>query len=207
MTDFRVLLVEDEPELNEELGIALRSIPYVHVDQCRDVTTARTMIEAAYYDAAVLDFRLPLVAGGDDPVDESLCLSLRGRTAVVHITAHRGDEAVERHIKRVHPPDEFPLIISKGFGFTDDLVQKVRQLLPARRIKSKLAMLDPQAGESGYARRFRPDGSIPSVTSLLTDVCADIAELWKDLHPVFQAELRESFDILDDRTPIEVYSR
>ncbi len=61
----RVLVVEDEIRLADNVATALRDGPRFVVDVCHDGKEALLMYEAAEYDLIVLDLMIPLVRGVD----------------------------------------------------------------------------------------------------------------------------------------------
>ena len=71
----RILLVEDEVELQRLLKKALIDAGYV-VDVAADLTQARALVEGAKYDLAIVDFFL-----GDETGDEFIA-ELRSQVAV-----------------------------------------------------------------------------------------------------------------------------
>jgi two-component system response regulator PhoP len=59
----RVLVVEDEPRLAQNIGTALREGPQYAVDVCHDGEEALLFCDATDYDLVVLDLMLPKVPG------------------------------------------------------------------------------------------------------------------------------------------------
>ena len=212
MDDFLLLLVEDKAELRDQLAKALKTIPYVKVEDYGDVQSATNRINelalaGAQFDAAVLDFKLPPNPDEhEDKADFTLCQRLRPRVAIWHITAYRRDPEIETHIERYHSlPHRAPRIIEKDVGFTNTLVNEVRQALPAQYIYRQLNTLLLSDRNSARAGRGLREGSGGSLTSLMANVCADISRFWHELHPQFQAELKESFIVDESTAPVGVY--
>ena len=202
-SEARILLVDDEPDIRTQIASALAGNDY-QIDEFGDVQSATDAINKARsagweYDAAILDFRLPVTPlDRGTPVDESLCKMLTGRSLVWHITAYLTDDEIARQIRECHSADEAPRAIAKGVGFCAELERQVKQALASRRIKASMAMLRSGSSESGYSRRFRPDSAAVSATNLHARLCGDIKVYWKDLHPNFRDELRDLFDIQFD---------
>ena len=198
----RILLVEDEGGIREQIEAALRADDW-QIDQFSDVQSAKEGIDRAHaqgwsYDAAIIDLFLPRNAEDRKPkLDETLCRDVRPCALVWHISAHFNEEGgtVEEHIRRYHSPDELRAMIPKTPGFIGDLCEQVTQALGTRRIKATLAALQVGASESVLARRFRPDPADSSNTNLIAELCADIKRFWKDLTPAFQEELQGWCDI------------
>lgn len=212
MRKFRILLVEDKEDLREQLVLVLSAIRFFEVEGYGNVKAARQRIEELagqdeQFDAAVLDFRVPADEGVAEEVDETLCRRLRPQTDVWHITAYRGDPKVEAHIQAVHPPDEAIRIISKDIGFTAELVRQLQQAVPGRYIKQRLAKLDESDSRGPEGRPVRWESSAPSITSLLAEVCGDIAHFWRDLHPAHQQELEQWFQVVNKDGAVSVYPR
>ena len=83
----RVLVVEDEPRLAENVAKALREGPHYAVDLAHDGEEARLLWEVHEYDGVVLDLMLPKESGAD------VLKSMRSRgstTPVLVLTAMHG---------------------------------------------------------------------------------------------------------------------
>ena len=199
--EVRILLVDDEKDIRDQISAAFAPHNW-KIDEFGDVESAANAVrelrmKGREYDAAILDFRLPMSSlDRRTPVDVSLCNLVRNKTLVWHISVFlKDDPEIKAHVAACHSPDEQLAIIAKGVGFIEELESQIRRALAARRIKVSLNMLQPGPSASGYARRFRPDPAETSVTNLLARLCGDIKRFWNDLTPAFQSELAESFEI------------
>ena len=115
----RVLIAEDERDLNNILTKRLRSVGYA-VDACFDGREALEYLTSAEYDAAVLDIQMP----GMDGLEVLRRLRGEGRgTPVLLLTAR---DAVADRVKGLDAGANDYLV--KPFAF-DELMARVRVLL------------------------------------------------------------------------------
>ena len=115
----RLLLVEDEPELNEIIAKRLKKEHY-GVDQCFDGEEAWDYIEFTEYDAIILDIMLPKIDGIE------LMKRIRSQkreTPVIMLTAK---DSTEDRVKGLDSGADDYLI--KPFAF-DELLARIRVLL------------------------------------------------------------------------------
>lgn len=115
----RLLLVEDEPELNEVIAKRLKKEHY-GVDQCFDGEEAWDYIEFTDYDAIILDIMLPKINGIE------LMRRIRSQkkdTPVIMLTAK--DSTEDRVTGLDSGADDY---LVKPFAF-DELLARIRVLL------------------------------------------------------------------------------
>lgn len=115
----RILVVEDEPELNRLLTKRLKDAGY-SVDSCADGQDALDHLPGAEYDALVLDIMLPGISGLD------VLRRIRGakdRTPVLLLTAR---DSVEDRVTGLDAGADDYLV--KPFAF-DELLARLRVML------------------------------------------------------------------------------
>lgn len=89
----RVLLVEDEVRLAENIASALRESPQCSVDLAEDGETGLSLVQRHSYDVLVLDLRLPRMCG----IDVLTKLrAARSRVPVLILTANHDQASVIR---------------------------------------------------------------------------------------------------------------
>lgn len=115
----RILVVEDEPKLNELIVKRLKREHY-SVDACLDGSEALVYLAGAEYDALVLDIMLPGASGFE--VLQSL-RSRRDRTPVLFLTAR--DTVEDRVLGLDAGADDY---LVKPFAF-DELLARLRVLI------------------------------------------------------------------------------
>lgn len=205
----RILIVEDVDEVRQDLRAALeRKCPEtaVVIDEACCVREAKEHIEALKerglaYDIALLDFRLPLEAGGNPEGDEELCpaISAMNREAlVVHMTAFIEDSTILGHIAGQHQgPSAVPLgLVDKVSDplWIRHVTDSIRSYLAGQYVKAALvAALGPVEGAHVNAR-FRspePPGRFTSGTRLIGDLVAAVQQHWVHLAPEDQALVRK----------------
>jgi DNA-binding NtrC family response regulator len=101
----RVLLVEDDVDLRENLAELLGSMPEIEVETAHDLASARRAIAQKDYDVAVLDIRLP-DGDGITLAREIAERTAKGETGAKHLvlmTAYAGvaDDMVLPHIRQI----------------------------------------------------------------------------------------------------------
>ena len=115
----RILVVEDEPRLNELITRRLKDERY-SVDSCLDGEEAQSCIDCAEYDAVVLDIMLPKVDG------LAVLRSIRARndkTPVLLLTAR---DSIEDRVKGLDTGADDYLV--KPFAF-DELLARIRVMI------------------------------------------------------------------------------
>ena len=115
----RILVVEDEPELNRLLTKRLKAAGY-SVDSCADGRDALDHLPGAEYDALVLDIMLPGVSGLE--VLRRM-RSTRNRTPVLLLTAR---DSIEDRVTGLDAGADDYLV--KPFAF-DELLARLRVLI------------------------------------------------------------------------------
>ncbi len=112
----RILVVEDEPDLNQILAVKLQSEGYV-TDSCLDGADALFYLDSAEYDAVILDIMLPKVDGLE--VLRRL-RAKQNRTPVLLLTAR---DAVSDRVKGLDSGADDYLV--KPFAF-EELMARIR---------------------------------------------------------------------------------
>ena len=204
---FRFLVVEDvEFTLDQIIKLLSGEFADAQIDGAATVMRGTELIEEAarnrkIYDAAILDFRLPLDAGTNPEVDESLCLAIREKmpdTLVAHITSFITDPRVERHLAQVHSEAADPKAITldkENVDWGSHLVKRLKSHLYGRRIEPQVNDLfgpgDPasdlamERSSSTYGRR--------SITPKLAALTRDLESHYQDLEPRLQRRIDRYF--------------
>jgi len=135
--NIRILLVDDEATLREPLAEYLSKQGFV-VDQAVDAAKARSRLNAAVYDIALVDIMMP----GEDGL--SLCRHIREKTEtpVIFLTA-KGEET-ERIVGLELGADDY---ITKPFS-PRELVARIRVVL--RRFTDAPRRMGDQSGKPVY---------------------------------------------------------
>ena len=111
---FRILIVEDiRPTLDQLEKLLQEMNPATEVDGAETVDEARQMLvfrdrEGETYDAAIVDFKLPMAPGENPEFDTTICDMVSERmpdALIVHITAYEDQKIVADHIRERHVAD------------------------------------------------------------------------------------------------------
>ena len=119
----RILLVEDEPAIQDAVTYALRSDGY-DVDAVADGEQALEAARATAYDLVLLDVMLPTLSGID------VCRTLRGESDVPIIMLTARSTEVDRVLGLELGADDY---VTKPFS-TRELMSRVRALLRRREL-------------------------------------------------------------------------
>jgi two-component system response regulator RegX3 len=124
----RVLLADDEPDLAETVGYALRREGF-EVDTCADGEAALAAARGAAYDVAILDVMMPGLSGLD------ACRALRAESDLPIIMLTARDAEVDRVLGLELGADDY---LTKPFSLAE-LVSRVRALLRRRELDRTVA--------------------------------------------------------------------
>lgn len=119
----RILLADDEPDLTESVGYALRREGF-EVDSVGDGEAALAAARSNVYDVAVLDVMMPKVSGLD------VCRALRAESDLPIIMLTARDAEVDRVLGLELGADDY---LTKPFSLAE-LVSRVRALLRRREL-------------------------------------------------------------------------
>lgn len=206
---FRFLIIEDIKSTAEQLKALLaESFP----DSRDDIEVATTVREAQeltdrarddFYDAVILDLKLPSEPGHYPEVDESLCLRIKDKpTMVAHITAFLDDPRVQDHIRRVHTQELTPLsfVLSKReVQWASILVEKLKTYLFSSYIDQQMAEIfgggtTVVAASSAVRNHYRSRGH-GCTTHRLASLCRDIEAQWNVLDSGLKTRIRQKFNV------------
>ena len=199
--NLNILLADDQNDFRDLMKQILEGKGWT-VSAHSNVKSAQTALTAASrenrkFDVAILDFRLPThEMDTRDPVDETLCNTLRPTSFVIHITAFLDDPAVQKHNQRCHPPAGQPMILKKDADIFERTVSCIEQIIHTTPIREKLDSLRARPGEGAPGRLYRPDASVSSASNLALQICHDIKTSWPYLHSQFQQELTAIFNVI-----------
>lgn len=121
----RILLVDDDVEIRDLLGSALRAEGF-DVRTCPDTTEMRKALSAAPADLIVMDLMMP----GEDGITATRALRAESQIPIIMLTA-KGDE-VDRIIGLEIGADDY---MAKPFN-TRELVARIRSVLRRHRFES-----------------------------------------------------------------------
>ncbi|MCI0660091.1 MAG: hypothetical protein L0220_03355 [Acidobacteria bacterium] len=204
---FRLLIVEDdENTLNQLQKLFDEEFPDAIVDTAATIKKGMLLIEEAfenrcYYDAAILDLKLPLDVGEAAEVDELVCHKIRNLmpdALIVHYTGYPEDKQILQHVKNAHtgPHDPRTSIISKlKSGWSIELLRKAKMYLYGCRIEKQIDLL--------FGSRSRePSGG--SLTHNIAMLQRDIIVHWNDLDQMLQERIKSIFHVDADSLPIRI---
>jgi DNA-binding response OmpR family regulator len=116
MPEKRILLVEDEPMVQQMLTIVLRGEGYV-VDAASTVSEAMALLDRQSYALAIVDWRLP--GGGDGLLVADTAAELGAKTMVMsgYLFQMPGGRA-DRHLTLMKPvrPAEIVDVVTRAIG-------------------------------------------------------------------------------------------
>ena len=116
----RILIIDDDLELCEELSDSLRSEGYL-VEHIQDPIKAEGLMRGGSYDAFLLDYKMPLLSGID------LLKKLKKDNVRRQILIISGKPHVEVVLKEENLSDMVRGIIAKPIIF-ETLLEKIREL-------------------------------------------------------------------------------
>jgi DNA-binding response OmpR family regulator len=161
----RVLIVDDEPNIRELVGVYIRSAGF-EVDEAADGAQGLRKAESTAYDAVVLDIMLPMMDGVE------VCRRIRQRSNVPIIMLTARDSDVEKVAALETGADDY---VTKPFS-PPELVARVRAIIrraqagrPAGPIVIGGLSVDPAA------REVRVDGSRVPLTTKEFDLLHALA--------------------------------
>lgn len=118
MASKRVLIIEDDIELSEQLAEALQDESYF-TDCCSDPVKGEGLIRNGDYEIILLDYKLPGLTGID------ILKKLKADNIKKRIFLVTGRPSVERVIKEEYLSDMIGGIISKPIDF-EGLLKKIK---------------------------------------------------------------------------------
>ncbi|MGA2185907.1 MAG: hypothetical protein ABSH47_23045 [Bryobacteraceae bacterium] len=204
---FRFLVVEDvEFTLSQIVKLLKAEFAEAQIDTAATVRRGTELIEEAArhrkpYDAAVLDFRLPLETGTNPEVDESLCLAIREKTPstlVAHITSFITDPRVARHLAQVHSEAADPkatTLDKEDVDWGSQLVSRLKSHLYGWMIELQMNDLfgtGDFALDPAMARSSWPSGR-RSITPKLAALTRGLEAHYEDLEPRLQRRIDQYF--------------
>lgn len=198
----RFLIVEDDPVTQMLMSAMLRkAFPSARVDTAYAVDEATVLLRAAaaerfYFDAVILDYKLPphrgLTAEGDDSLCRLVGESMR-RALVVHVTAFIDDEALRDHLKQLHhqaigPPGFFQPKLEAEWGFK--VARQLQTYLYSEHVSKQVRQLfspDP------FDQVQDDDLCVPQrdATSALAALRRDVAAYWPYLTTAVRDEVQQ----------------
>jgi CheY-like chemotaxis protein len=223
---YRILLVEDEKPVAETIRLILSNCfskaqidnaQEARIDVCWSVEGARDLIETAAteYDAAILDFLLPLSdISNEKYFDETICELLArwaGRIIIFHISGFSTDPAITKHMNLKHPEYSLRgLLIPKGNGKTswqEVLAERVRGALYSRFLRESIGALfgGVSVAEHRDYRRFGGRTRPVSTTSSIVHLTVDISRYWPFLDDSTKTLVEQHFRIDHTQTPVAVF--
>jgi CheY-like chemotaxis protein len=216
---FRILIVEDEPKLLEELRESFRGyFPDSKIELAGAVDDALQLVKAAFssgwfYDVAVLDLRLPRQEGGHAELDETICREIRDTrrdTLVIHISAYGEEQDVLRHLENYHDDSGDPQsrLLKKGDPeFWDKLEKKAKEYLYGGLIEQQMDKLFPYPRSASAGSRLGARSKLSdqgSLTLELNNLARDIATYWDHLDEKLRCRIQERFNVYKERGIIRV---
>jgi CheY-like chemotaxis protein len=206
---FRFLVTEDnEPTLVNLTALLGAEFRGAVVDPASSVAEGMEFLSAAAstrmsYDAALLDFKLPIAEGENPEIDCSLCNEIRTAhrgTLVIHMTSFRDDPEVLKHLEESHsePSAPAPFFVSKmDSKWGEILIERLKAFLYGKRIEEQMDALFGAASGSGstiggIALR-RPASRLGGVTQRLAALTQDIEEHWRDLSKSVKSRVQSTF--------------
>ena len=204
---FRFLVVEDyEPTLKEIKALLSKEFSGSSTDTAGSVVEGSQCISASFekgsfYDAVLLDFKLPSSIGENPELDYSLREEVRRKhphTLLIHMTSYDMDPAILRHLAESYQElgsSQTLLVPKRCFEWPTILLNNLRKFLFSREISRQMDEL------------FGPDISTPSypgplrhrtqrgggATHRLAKLTQDIESYWKDLDRDLQRRIGSIF--------------
>jgi hypothetical protein len=217
---FRFLTVDNDEDLLGKLNCYLSEwFPGSTIETATTVDEGLRLIrnfclKKMSYDAAILDFELPLHTGFHAEIDESLCREIQdtmSSTLVIHITGHKDDPKVLDHLGTFHEGRSDPrsVIIDKGdVHWVTMLEKKAKARLYGDLIEQQMEELfgpHHKAAHAGIHMRAHSGlGEQTSITMELDTLFGDIATYWFDLDENLQRTIRKAFFVDTESDPIRI---
>lgn len=197
---FRILLVEDDRHLNEDLKALIeRRLPGTAVDTAETIEDAlEFLFRQIDYSLAILDIRLPVRRGMHPEADFELPsrLKIKG-IASICITGFRDSADVEAYLERRRLLDPPLKVISKRLGeFVDSILNEIRGWLQKQAcLKVRNALVDV------FEQTSRTAG-MGSGTAELMSLQQTIGDYWPWLDAETRDQVRARFDVQEDSETI-----
>jgi len=213
---FRILIVEDiRPTLDQLEKLLQEMIPATEVDGAETVDEARQMLvfrdrEGETYDAAIVDFKLPMAPGENPEFDTTICDMVSERmpdALIVHITAYEDQKIVADHIRERHVrrPNLSMCLTKMEVGWPDQLVGRLRSFLYSRAIRQEL---DDLFGTSDWANGQRGPAAGKArrkpTAHDLPDMMVRIAQCWDVLETPLQDDVKRVFNVKESRRGVRI---
>jgi len=219
---YNFLIVEDNPSTLDSLKRRLtKEFPGSRIDAGETINGGlklidETCISRRFYNAIILDFRLPKDIGLKDEVDESLCLMASQKmpeTVVAHITAYPDDPDINKHLQEHHMAFKNAsgiIIHKKGSEWPGKLIFKLNAYFYGNPIKEQMNNLFGNVSRSSMPTDYRSrtkytsDISRGSITTELNMLTMDIIEYWQYLDDKLKNRIKMHFTIDDSKTPLDI---
>ena len=224
---FKFLLVEDDKNVLKILPIFLKKIfnPLI-IEIATNVEDGLALLHKtyaiqSYYDAVILDFRLPKNNKSSDASqpDESLCIECQNifpETVIAHITAYINDPKIIEHNEKYHGPlDTIGFVINKTQ--TDYPILLAQQLSSWIIIKQINKLFGPHAGKINRSdeSEYKTESSMNlkmvkadknSQTHELSRLVNQINNLWVYLDQNVQTRIKNLFVVRSegDNTKVNI---
>jgi hypothetical protein len=216
---YRLLILEDmEGTLKQLRAHIMKEIPNSVIDVASTVADSHTLLKTAAdksspYDAAILDFWVPVELGDDPQADDSICRDVTlamPETLVIHITAYPEKPEVDKHMEDFHGSLRGirGCVIDKArTGWVSEVLKTLKEFLYGTAIRERMEAIFG----TGTEARHRPDS--PRVRSSrgpgggiheLHSLFRDISTHWKDLDESLQSEIQATFHVNPDSDPVYV---
>lgn len=213
----KILVVEDDPKTLDQLVSLLEDMFHdADVDAVDNVTTGHALIDATDercpYDAAILDFKVPLHSGGNACVNDQLCLLIQSKcapTIVAHITSNLEDPVIEEHMLRCHQMRSGPrgFSISKSIAdYPEQLVLKLRQTFLDIEMGQLLADMGRDAASDPLYQRV---GSVrgQGVTYRFMRWAEQVVTHWDSFDTIFKDRVRLHFIVSSSENGVGINLR
>lgn len=214
---FNILIADDDEPTRQQLEKYLADIlPGVAIETAGAVDPAIQCVEMAYsrgapFDAAILDFKLPIDQGGNPEPDHTICdriHELMPETFVVHITAFGDDPEVLKHILESHRSRYDPwgdYVPKNKSDYAQRLGTILKNWLYGKPIEDAMDMLFGRVAERAAfpsaPMDMRRGGSLTHELAALT---RNIESHWNDLDDRLKKRIAQVFHVNEDVTPIRV---
>lgn len=222
----RVLLVEDDPDVVEDIQQILESklrrsrvVTAMSVNEANSVIR-RAGIEKAPFHLGLLDFRLPPSKGMQDEVDTSVCSQLRGlKVPIIHFSAWTDDPVIKKHMQEIHPKDtlvDARVVLVKKTATAEwierivELINPYYESIVSNRVSVSLRRVlgDAVGGEdvSGSAVPRIAMEPVGSGTYAMINLRKDIVDFWTFLSKDVKTQVRNAFEVVDLDGPLKKLS-